>query len=179
MNGFYGRLERQLVEAGRRRAARGRWRMALAGRTRSLLAVATAALVLVAAVALVPALRSDTARSPAGSAAPPAPPAVQRDASLRGVSVAILNATTTTGLGRAAADVLARRGATVRGIATDIDQSRTRSVVEHRPGAEEQALLVAAILGVLDISPRSQASSGRAEADAAVVVRLGADYRTR
>ncbi|MDP1846961.1 MAG: LytR C-terminal domain-containing protein [Solirubrobacteraceae bacterium] len=177
MNDFYGQLERQLVEAGRRRAERGRWRPVPAGRARPLLAVATAVLVAVAAVTLAPALRPDSARSPAGGAAAPAPPAAQRDASLEGVSVAIFNATTTTGLGRAAADGLARRGASVRGIATDIDQGRARSVVEHGPGADEQARLVADALGVGDVRPLSQANPGRAGADAAVVVRLGADYR--
>jgi len=177
MSDFYGQLERQLVDAGRRRAERGRWRP-MAGRGRGRLAVATAALVLLAAVVLVPALRSESARSPAGSAAPPAPPGAQRDVSLRGISVAIFNATTTAGLGRAAADVLQRREASVRGVATDIDQDRARSVVEHRPGVATQARLVADVLGVRDVRPLSQASSRQAGADAAVVVRLGADHRT-
>lgn len=178
MNDFYGQLERQLVEAGRRRAARTRWRVALVGRRRALLAVATAATVLVAAVVLVPALRSDSTPSPSGSGTPPAPPGAQHDMSLRGVSVAVLNATTTTGLGRAAAEVLDRHRVSVRSVATDIEQHRARSVVEYGPGAKAQARLVADVLGVRDIRALSRRAAVRAGADAAVVVRLGADYRT-
>ena len=74
MTDFHGQLERQLVDAGRRRAQRGRWRAALAGRGRPLLAMATVLLAAVAVAASISVLGSASPSSaPGGGGGPPAP----------------------------------------------------------------------------------------------------------
>jgi len=182
MSDFYGQLERQLVDAGRRRATHGRWRLALAGRGRPLLAVAMALLALVMAVAAAPHLRSDPSPGPAGSGASPAPPVTSPPPpaagtpSLRGMRVAVLNGTTRSGAARAVAEVLEARGATIGSIGNAADQARAQTAVVYRPGAEAQARRVAAVLGVRDVRPRTRVEVVVAP-EAAVVVHVGSDRR--
>ena len=186
MTDFHAQLERQLLEAGRRRAGRGRWRLVPAGRGRPLLAVATALIALVAvAVAVAPALRvgesSDGGGGGTALPAPPtatAPPAQPRLPSLRGVRIAVLNATTITGLGRNVADALEEHGAAIDSIATAPQQDLTRSVVEFRAGAEEQAKLVGLVLGVQRTRALRPAEFAAAPA-ATVIVWVGSDRRRR
>lgn len=190
MTDFHAQLERQLVDAGRRRASRGRVALAVAGRGRPLVALATVLLALMASVGLVSALRSSSSSGPGGSAAPSAPPAAssapgatspsaaEGKPSLQGIRVAVLNATTTTGLARSVADVLERHRASIDSIGTDADQQRAQSVVEHRPGAEAQGRLVAQVLRISDVRVLMSTNSTIPAADADVLVRLGADRRT-
>ena len=160
----------------------------MAGRGRPLLAVATVLLALVAAVGLVPALRSSSSSDPGGSAAPSAPPVptgtvvAQPPAddppspSLRGVSVAVLNGTTRTGVPRVVGDRLERHGATLDAVGTAPDQTRSRTVVSHAPAAARHARSVATILGLSEIRPRAAADVAFAPR-ADVLVLVGADHR--
>jgi len=206
MNDFYGQLERQLVDAGRRRAAHGRLRIALAGRGRPLLAMATVLLAGVAVAASISVLGSgSTASAPGGGGGgPPASPGAPAptvtgtstpappDANwptvtatpvpgdkplparpLRGTQVAVYNGTTITGLAREVGDQLEAQGATLDAIGSAADQTRTETVVGHRPGAGAQARLVATILGVRDIHPLTDAEALSRRAD--VIVQVGAD----
>ena len=186
MSDFYAQLERQLLEAGRRRAGRDRWRLAMAGRGRPLLAVAAALVAVVVGVAVGPALRSDSfSESGGGGAAPPSPPVVTSTAaapggvSLRGIQVAVLNATTITGLGRSVGDVLEASGATLHSINSAAQQDLTRSVVDFRAGREEEARRVAHVLGVRSIRALSASNSAAAFRAAGVIVRVGSDLRPR
>jgi hypothetical protein len=190
MTDFYGRLEDQLVEAGRRRAAqRGRRHAALAGRGRALIArrgaglvALAAALLAIAGVAGVAALRPGSSAAPAGrapSAAPPVPPPVASrpaEPSLRGIAVTVLNATTTSGAARAVADLLEKRGATILAVRNALDQTRTQTTVEYLSGAEAKAHRVAQVLRVGAIRPRGGAHVG-GEPEADVVIDVGADRR--
>jgi len=191
MNDFYAQLEHQLVEAGRRRAQRPRWRSALAGRGRPLLAVATVLLIGVAAAASISLLGSgSSAPAPAGGGVPPAPPAADwptvtatplpeheplPSRPLRGTRVAVYNATTSSGLARTAAERLEAQGATIASVGNSVDQTQTRTVVGHRPGAGAQGRLVATILGVRDIHPWTDTEAALARGDADVVVQVGSD----
>ena len=186
MTDFYAQLERQLLEAGRRRAGRGRWRLAPAGRGRPLLAVAAALVaVTLGVVAVVPALRSgDFSWDGGGGGAAPtpptvtAPPAQPRLPSLRGIRVAVLNATTTTGLARNVADTLGAHGATIDFIGSAPQQDLTQSVVEFRPGAERQASLVRLVLEVVRTRALPAAKFAAAPT-ATVIVWVGSDLRRR
>ena len=191
MNDFYRQLERQLVDAGRRRAHRPRWRSALAGRGRLALAVATALLAGVAAAASISLLGSgSSASAPAGGGVPPAPPAADGrtvtatpspeheqlpSRPLRGTRVAVYNATTSSGVARAAAEGLEAQGATIASVGNSADQTQTRTVVGHRPGAGAQARLVATILGVRDTHPWTDDEAVMARGGADVVVQVGSD----
>lgn len=185
MNDFYAQLERQLVEAGRRRAGSGRSRLALAGRVRPLLVVAAAVLALVAAIAVAPALRPGSSSEPGGSAAPPAPPVTTprpaatppagRAPLLLGIVVAVFNATTTTGVAREVADLLEAYRATISVIGSDADQSLAQTVVVYRRGAEVQARRVANVLGVRDVRPQPVDEDSALATVARVFVRVGYD----
>lgn len=191
MNDFYSQLERQLVEAGRRRAMRGRVALVMAGRGRPLVALAAVLLALIAAAGFMPLMRSGSSSDQGDSAAPPVrpapspppaaitPPAAAVDGALQGIRVAVFNATPTPGLARYVADALARRGATIDSINGEADQDRVRSVVDHRPGAAAPARRVAKVLGVRTIRARPGTDRALASTDAAVVVRLGTDRRPR
>jgi hypothetical protein len=202
MTDFYGRLEDQLVAAGRRRTARrGRWWPAVGARDRAVvarrgrLAVALAAgvVALAAGVGGVAALRPGSPAAPAGhapssarpagdapAAARPTPPAGTSPAgapwspSLRGISVVVRNATTTSGAARAVADLLEQRGATILAVGNAADQTRTQTVVEYVPGAGAKARRVAQVLRVGTIRPRRGPEVGAAP-DADVVIDVGAD----
>ncbi len=193
MNDFYAQLEHQLVEAGRRRAQRPRWRSAPAGRGRPLLALATVLLAGVVVAASVSLLGSGASSpAPAGGGAPPAPPATERSTvtatpapelkplpprPLRGTRVAVYNATTSSGVARAAAERLEAQGATIASVGNAADQTQARTGVGHRPGAGAQARLVATILGVRDIHPWTDDEAVMAGGDADVVVQVGSDRR--
>jgi len=191
MNDFYAQLEHELVEAGRRRAQRPRWRIALAGRGRLLLAVATVLLAGVAAAASISLLGSgSSASAPAGGGVPPAPPAADSPTvsatpapereqlpsrPLRGTRVAVYNGTTSAGVARTAAQRLAAQGATIGSVGNAVDQAQTRTVVGHRPGAGAQGRIVATILGVRDIHPWTDDEALMARGGADVVVQVGSD----
>ena len=186
MNDFYTQLERQLVEAGRTRAGRGRWRLLTAGRGRPLLAMATALVAVVVGVAVAPALRSgSSSEGGGGSASPPAPstvagpPGVQPDGPvLRGIRVAVLNATTISGLARDVADALEAYEASIDFVGTAPQQDLTQSVVEFRAGAERQARLVGFVLGV-SRTRALPATEFAGAPTATVIVRVGSDRRRR
>jgi len=191
MNDFYAQLERQLVDAGRRRAERGRWRLALAGRARPLLALAAVLLAGVVAAASISALGAGSSSSApgGGGGGPPAPPDANRPTvtatpsrehaplparPLRGTIVALYNGTVTAGLARAAAERLEAQGATIGAVGSSADQQQARTVVGYRPGAGEPARIVATILGTREIRPLTDAETvlpTRAD----VVVQIGSD----
>jgi hypothetical protein len=180
MTDFYAQLERELVDAGHRRAAQGRLRRAVMGRGRPLLATGAAVLAAAGGVALVPALRSASSSGPAHSGPPPAPvalpasPASPGRAPLRGVRTAVLNGTTRPGLGRVVAGLLEDRGATIDAVANASDQSLRRTVVEYRRGRAGQARRVADVLGVRELAPLTGEDEHVAPR-AQVVVRVGRD----
>jgi hypothetical protein len=176
MTDFYAQLERQLVDAGRRRTERGRVRGALAGRGRPLagavaLAVAIAAAVVVVAVA--PGQRVAVQHGPAAPSAPA--PSVAND--LRGIRVAVLNGTTQPGLARIVAAQLESLHARIVGVGNAPRQNVAVTAVRHRHGARAKALRVAAALGVASVGPDrgSLPNAGRAE----VIVLVGADRQGR
>jgi hypothetical protein len=196
MNDFYADLERQLVDAARLRARRGRWRTALAGRARPLLAAAAVLVALVVGAALVSGVdlgsSSDPSGGSAGSAghpelAPPtqepvqtipaaAPPAAA--GSLQGIKVAVLNATTAPGAGRAVADLLHRHGATLTVVANAPEQTLADTRVDHEPVALEPARQVARVLETENRGPITGSDSELAQG-ADVVVHVGYDRRGR
>lgn len=190
MSDFHAQLERQLLEAGRRRAERGGWRRALDGRGRRLLALAALLLAgMVAAASMSLPGSGSSPSAPAGGGVPPAPsdasgPTVTASPAraqsllrrLRATSVAIYNGTTITGLARDVGDRLAAHGVTIGEIASAADQQQTQTVVSYRLGAREQARLVARILGVRDVHPLTAAEAALSPR-ADVVVVVGADSR--
>jgi hypothetical protein len=180
MTDFYAQLERQLVDAGDRRAAQGGLRRALTGRGRPLLATGAAVLAIAVGAALVPALRSTSSSGPARSGAPPAPVAAPGPlaphgrGALRGIRIAVLNGTTQPGLGRAVAGLLQERGATIDTVANASDQTLRRTLVEYRSGRRQQARRVADVLGVRALAPLT-GEDERVAPRAQVVVRVGRD----
>ncbi len=157
MTDFYAQLEDQLVGAARRRQAQGRVGRAVAGRGRTLIA-ATAAIALLAAggaVALPSVLETSSTSEPATppQVAPAPAPAPVRGTSLNGITVAVLNGTTRTGVARAVADQLERRGATVAATQNAPDQAVPRSLVLYAPGAKAKARRVAIALGGAAVRP--------------------------
>lgn len=181
MTDFHAQLERQLVDAGRRRAVRGGWRRAAAGRGRLAVAACAVVLVLAAGGAVVPGLfdRSGSATE-GGAVSQPAPligaePAPIRSQSLRGIGVSVLNATTTTGLARTVADLLERRGATILEIRGASDQSLEDTIVSYAGGAKAPAHEVAAVLGVDDVTPFSGTPSMSIPTGPSVLVLVGRD----
>lgn len=174
MTDFIDVLEQQLVAAHRRPQRRRfvavPWRatIVVAG------AVAAAAVVVVAVLAL-----SSPSRQPAASSPPAQPPqttAVNPQPPLR---LAVLNATTATGLARAVADELTRGGYDEPKLLTNdpTDQSRTRTTIYYQGGHRTDALGVASCLHVahdrvvpMDVATRELAGS----VDVAVFV--GADW---
>lgn len=177
MTDFYAQLERQLVDAGRRRNERGRVRRALAGRGRPLAGagalVAAVAIAAAVAVSVAPGQRDAVQRRPAAASAPA--PSVAND--LRGIRVAVLNGTTRTGLARVVAAQLESLGARLVGVGNAPRQNVAVTAVRHRHGARAKALRVAAALGVARVSPDrgSLPNARRAE----VVVLVGADRQGR
>jgi hypothetical protein len=177
MSDFYAQLEQQLVAAGRRRNERSRMRRALAGRGRPLAGAGALAAAIAAAVLFVaPGQREVVRQRPAARAAPVvAAPAAATD--LRGIRVAVLNATTQPGLARATAAVLMARHARITTTGNAANQQVLITKVRHRRGARAQALKVAGVLGVGRVSSykSSRPTVGRSD----VVVLVGADRRDR
>ena len=167
---FYGRLEEQLVSAGRRRSAGGRVRRAATGRRPQLLAAtAIVAVVIVAATILPAVLRS----SPSGPAMPtrdsaPAP----RVASLKGIRVSVYNGTTTPGVARDMALRLERRGAKIDLVA---DTGRRHNLTEVRAegGTTDTARRVSAAIGIDGVVLKPKLPPGEVE------IVIGTDFARR
>jgi hypothetical protein len=178
MTDFYAQLERQLVDAGRRRAVQGGLRRAATGRARLVAAACAVGLVLAAGGALVPGLLSGPASDTGGGAAPqptPAPLLDPTDAhTLRGVRVAVLNGTMRSGLARSIADLLERLGATIQEIDSSADQTATETIVSFVGGAELQARRVAVALRAERVEPFAGTPAGSARG-ASVIVVAGSD----
>jgi hypothetical protein len=187
MTDFYAQLEDQLVTAGRRRQAQGRVGRAVAGRGRALLGATVAAVAVAVAagvaVALPGALSGTSERAPAvRPQATPAPAAATTpqavvpvpSPSLAGIRVAILNGTPRPGLGRAAADWLTRRHATIVSVAGNASQDTARTVVLYRSDSRAKARRVAAALGGVPVRASGASPDGHV---VAVIVLVGADYR--
>jgi putative intracellular protease/amidase len=157
MTDFYAQLERQLVDAGRRRAVQGRLRRAAIGRGRLVAAVCAAVAVLAAGGALVPGLRSGAGpAADRGTAQQPLPPAALPPPdlpSLHGIGVAVFNGTTASGIARSVADRLERRGATIFTVTNAADQTAAETIVSYTEGNEAPAREVAAVLGVDGVEP--------------------------
>lgn len=181
MTDFYAQLERQLVDAGRRRESQGHVRRVVAGRARLAMAAGAAVLALAAGGALVPGLLSGTGPATGGGAAPPpappagAEPAPTRSEPLRGIYVAVLNATTRGGLARTVAELLERRGATLGVVSNAPDQSAAQTVVAYAEGMQAPAREVAAVLGVDEVVPFQGPSPLLGNARPAVIVMVGRD----
>ncbi|MBX7466833.1 LCP family protein [Streptomyces sp. MAG02] len=84
-------------------------------------------------------------REEQADAASPSPGATE-SVSGQGVSVAVYNGTTITGLAARAADALKRHGFTVTGTGTALVRTQTRTVIEYGPGEKDQAEKVARVL---------------------------------
>ena len=176
MTDFYARLEGQLAEAAQRRAGAGRRPGAPAGRGRRLPALGAVVVALVAGAALVPVLRDSRSDERDRRAAPIAAGA-QADrgrglVSLRGVRVGVLNAGGRSGLGRAVAEVLQRRGASISNVSNAPGLERTR--IAYRDRFEAEARAVARLLGARQIVPAAS-DDGLLAPGADVVVHLGRD----
>ena len=171
MSDFYAQLEQQLIDAGRRRGERGRLQRTLAGRGRMLTAAGTLAVTAVLAVIVfvTPLQREAAQRGQAAS------PAVATD--LRGIRVAVLNATTQPGVARATAAVLGARHARVTAVGNADGRHLATTRVLHRRGARGKARAVARVLGVDRVSPYRGTQRGVARAE--VIVLVGADRRDR
>ena len=165
MTDFYGRLEEQLMTAAGRRVRQGAVGRAVAGRRPQLAGALALAAVVAAVVAFVPgALRSSA--TPAGPVSAPEAP------SLKGIRVAVFNATTQSGRAREVAGLLARRGAVISELANHADQrGGPADVVRFVPGAEAQARRVAQTLHVAGVSAASGNERAFGDARVFVVVR--------
>jgi hypothetical protein len=177
MTDFYAQLEQQLVTAAAGRARQGAVARAVSGRRTQLLAVVATVAVVVAGVAFLPG-----ALAPSDSTPLPAPPAAPqpagplRSSELRGIRVAVLNATTQTGRARDYAEQLDRRGAIITFIGNDSVQGVDRADrVRYRRGAAARARRVARVLAVPRVTPLPAAQAALVP-DAQVVVVVG---RTR
>lgn len=145
-----------------------------------LAAVAAAMLVLGGGGALASALRSGsgvghdsgTPATPPPATTGPAPSRV-RSTALRGVEIAVLNATTRPGAARAVGELLERHRATITTVGTYVDQALERTTIRYRR-SESLARRVAGIIGAGDVRSLSGApavSPGGAE----IVVVVGYD----
>jgi hypothetical protein len=173
MTDFYAQLERQLVDAGRRRNERSRMRRALAGHGRPLAGAGALVAAVAVAVSVAPGQRDAVQRTPAAPSAPA--PAVAND--LRGIRVAVLNGTTHTGIARLVAAQLEYLHARIVTVGNAPTQNLAVTAVRYRHGARVKALRVAAALAVARVGPDrgSPTNAGRAE----VIVLVGADRQGR
>ncbi|MFI6684027.1 LCP family protein [Streptomyces sp. NPDC050485] len=89
----------------------------------------------------------------AASPSPGATPAV----SGTGISVAVYNGTTVTGLAARAADALRQHGFTVTGTATAIVRTQTKTVIEYGPGQQDQAEKAAQVFPGAEVSATAAA----------------------
>ncbi|MEV6042242.1 LCP family protein [Streptomyces xanthochromogenes] len=80
----------------------------------------------------------------AGSSAPS--PGAAEPVSGKGVSVAVYNGTTITGLAARAAEALKQHGFTVTGTGTALVRTQTKTVIEYGPGEKDQAEKAARVL---------------------------------
>jgi LytR cell envelope-related transcriptional attenuator len=172
MTDFIDVLEQQLIAAHRRPERRRfvavPWRATIvfAG------AVAAAAVVVIAVLAL-------SSPTPHRAASPPTqPPQTTPVPPQAPVSLAVLNATTVTGLARAAADELTSLGYDEPNVVTNdtTNQRRARTTVYYEPGHRADALGVASCLHigtdrVVPMDANARALSDRAQ----VAVFVGAD----
>jgi hypothetical protein len=171
MTEFLDVLETQLHDAARRRYAPRRAPRRLFGE----IAVAAVALGAVAAVIVVLGGRGDT-----HSAKTPSAPAPAVGKSVVGLRISVLNATTTPGVARAAADRLAAAGAHIVLVTDDRRHDLDFTQVIYRAGHAADGLAVSRFIG--GMTPRDAglrvigplASNSEADRlDADVVLRLG------
>jgi hypothetical protein len=174
MTDFIDILEQQLVAAHRRPERRRSfavpWRATIvfAG------AVAAAAVVVIAVLAL-----ASPSPQPAASSPPTQPPQTTPVTPQPRLTLAVLNGTTTTGLGRVVADELASRGYDEPTVVTNdtTNQSRVRTMVYFEPGHRADALGVASCVHIGSDRVAPMDAKARALADRAVVaVFVGADW---
>lgn len=175
MTDFYTRLEEQLVDARRRRAGRGPLRRGLAGRRPQLIAAAAVVAVLIAAISLLPPVLSSSDGGPATPTPAPEPTPSSVPTSVKGIRVAVLNATTTAGRARDVATALQERGARIVAVADATEQHLKRTTVYFGRSTDARARRVAAALGVVRMGFVSREDAAfRAD----VVVHVGADGET-
>jgi len=172
MTDFIAALEEQLVTAHRERRPR---RFAIPWRGGAIVIAATATVAVV--VAVVVALASPDKQR---ATTPPAqqPPAQTTPVHpVRPTTVAVLNGTPVTGLGRAAMDMLLASGFRAGVVTNDTtDQHRRRTTIYYEPGYHEQAQAAAGCLQVgLDRVLPMNATARVAADRAPIAVFIGTD----
>lgn len=196
MNGFYDRLEEQLLQAGHRRRSQGPVRRAASGRGRMtavlVVMVLGAGTITAWATDVLDGSSSGTGGAPAPDVAPaprpapappppPAPGAAETPrpdvgGALSDIRVAVLNGTTTTGLARGVAERLMEDGATVPTVANFPDQQVSATRVLQLPRRADSATRVARVLGVGTTAPADRnAKVAASDSVADVIVVVGAD----
>lgn len=151
MTDFYTRLEEQLATAGRARAGRGQVRRLVAGRRPQLVAAVAVAAVVAIAVSVLPGVLSSPDRAPAGPVHAVPAPLIKRTVRLEGITVTVLNGTTTAGRARIVATALEERGAHIVEVKDALDQTMEHSEVRFQGNADPQARRVASVLGIARI----------------------------
>jgi hypothetical protein len=171
MTDFIDVLEQQLVTAHGRRPQR----LAMPWRAGGVLVAAAAAAAVV--VALVVALASPDSHRAASPPAQQSPPATTPVKPVAPTTIAVLNGTTVTGLGRDAANRLTRSGFDIGLVTTDpTTPHRRRSLVFYEPGRKADGQAVAGCLGIGLDQVMPMDSNVRAGVEGAqVAVVLGAD----
>jgi LytR cell envelope-related transcriptional attenuator len=153
MTDFLTRLETELRDAHGRRAARGPVRRAVDAAPRALApALATVAALACGAVLAITLAGGDNAGAPAGTASRPLQ---TLPASAQGTPVAVLNATTTRGLARRVANLLAKAGADIVLVSDAASRRTGETVVLYAPGHRAAATAVAAVLGSSPAPPHT------------------------
>lgn len=173
MTDFYAQLEAQLHDAARRHRDRGPARRALAGRGRMLATACVAALALALGLGTAWVVGDDDGATMAPAApAPPTegPAGPLADSSVRGVRVAVLNATTSVGVARNVADRLGNRGAMIETVGNFVDQQRRTSVVAYRPGHADDARRVLRVLRITLLRPATASERVLAPGSPAIVI---------
>jgi LytR cell envelope-related transcriptional attenuator len=173
---FYTRLEEQLVTAGHARAGRGPVRRAFAGRRPQLVAAVAVAALVAVVVAVLPPVLSSNEPAPAGPGHPTPAPLIKRNVRLDGITVTVLNGTTTPGMARDVAARLEARGAKIDVVADSPDQTLARTEIRWRGNADAKARKVAEALGVVRLGAANAEASVY---DSNVVVFVGADGKNR
>jgi hypothetical protein len=180
MTDFFADLERQLVAATPRRVARIRRARARRGAAVSIVLVALVA----GGAGLASAVSGDHDASTSAGTAPTAPaltvPATPgASPALKSFTTAVLNGTTTPGLGRAVANALQNAGAKIGNVTNAPSQDRARTQVFYArrdciPAATQVARAIG-LRGGLVLRPMTSAQRVIAGATADVVVLVGSD----
>jgi LytR cell envelope-related transcriptional attenuator len=119
---------------------------------------------------------SEPASAPSTASQPSkAPPLTQAPVTRGGVTVSVLNGTTTPGLAAVVADQLERGGFKRGQVTNAADQQRTATTVQFAPSARRAAQEVAGILKIPRVSALDANTQAIAGPDAQVVVIVGSD----